>query len=102
MPDEVLDYEEFEELETSEESEEVFESASDPDQLDEEVEESEEVEEVEEIEEASPSPIPVEFSLLVDYVSFDTELNDLGFASVSICICLFVLFMSLGWRFLDK
>lgn len=61
--------------------------------------EEEETETVEGYIDGSPSPIPVEFTLLTETVDFDTPLNDLGFASVAICISLFVTFMVVAWRF---
>lgn len=62
-------------------------------------EEEEETQTVEGYIDGSPSPIPVEFTLLTETVDFDTPLNDLGFASVAICISLFVTFMVVAWRF---
>ena len=59
----------------------------------------EETETLEGYVEGSPEPVPVEFTLLTDTVDFDTPLNDLGFASVAICISLFVTFMVVAWRF---
>lgn len=63
---------------------------------------SEELEETETLEgyvDGSPEPVPVEFTLLTETVDFDTPLNDLGFASVAICISLFLTFMVVAWRF---
>ena len=64
-------------------------------------EEQEETETIEGYVDGSPEPVPVEFTLLTDTVDFDTPLNDLGFASVAICISLFVMFLVVAWRF-DK
>lgn len=100
-----MEYEEFkesEELEVSEESQEDLGFDQDSDQIETDPEQEMEESIESDILQSTAEPVQVDFSLLVDSVSFDTELNDLGFASVAICICLFVMFLSLGWRFEDR
>ena len=85
--------EEYETIENNEVSEENIEDNENVS------EETEETETTEGYIDGSPESIPVEFTLLTETVDFDTPLNDLGFASVAICISLFLTFMVVAWRF---
>lgn len=104
--DELKDQDNFDQDNFYQDPEEEIESLENTEVNEEDIEDnkhtSEEQEETESVEgyvEGSPEPIPVEFTLLTDTVDFDTPLNDLGFASVAICISLFVMFMVVAWRF---